>query len=300
MKRLVFLLLMMLGMSSCYEESLIKVEEEEPRYNLQDDPTDPVQHYIYEFYQKYRTIILTNPTLYDYKFNFSMKNRVDIIAPDQDKDLLYEGIGFIEDVFIDIYTPEFRRDFFPMLIIMADTIRDAGFGSSEVRNSVSSTNFVAIGNIRSGFIDALTEEEIVEIRAEINGNFWADYMTKAKGYFVVDSAFYKVSAKDYGDVVIGIFDDKDVSDIDFYEMGFVSYDPESSWFDPGFTQVQNPTEATDLSQWLNFIFLKSPEEMQQICDKYSKMKEKYEVLREGIIACSGFDIARIGENEKMK
>ena len=294
MKRFICLLLLTLGMLACYEESPIHVEEGEPRYNLQDDPSDPVQHYVYEFYKNYRTIILTNPTLYDYKFNFSMKNRVDIIAPEQDKELLYEGIGFIEDVFINIYTPEFRRNYFPMLIIMADTIRDAGFGSTEMRNSVSSTNFVAIGNIRPGFIDALTEEEIVAIRAEINGNFWADYMTKAKGFFIVDSAFYRVSAEDYGEVVIGFFDDKDVSEIDFYEMGFISYDPESSWIEPGFTQVQNPTEAIDLSQWLNFIFLKTPDEMRQICEQYPKMKEKYEVLREGIMACSGFDIAKIG------
>ena len=294
MKRLLYLSLLTLGMLACYEESPIHVEEEEPRYNLQDDPSDPVQHYVYEFYKNYRTIILTNPTLYDYKFNFSMKNRVDIIAPEQDKDLLCEGIGFIENVFINIYTPEFRRNYFPMLIIMADTIRDAGFGSTEMRNSVSSTNFVAIGNIRPGFIETLTEEEITAIRAEINGSFWADYMTKAKGFFAVDSAFYKVSAKDYGQVVISIFDDKDVSDIDFYEMGFITYDPESSWIEPGFTQVQNPTETADLSQWLNFIFLKTPDEMRQICEQYPKMKEKYEVLREGIIASTGFDIAKIG------
>ena len=203
MRRIVYLL-MLLGMFSCYEEADIHVDDLEARYNLEDDPSDPVQHYIYEFYQQYRTIILTNPTIYDYKFNFSQKNRIDITAPEQDKDLLYEGIQFIEDVFIDIYTPEFRKRYFPMLIIMADTIRDAGWGSTEQRNSVSSTNFVAIGNIRKGFVSSLTSDEIVKMRADINGSFWADYMMKAKGWYTVDSAFYKVSADDYGKVVVSV------------------------------------------------------------------------------------------------
>lgn len=293
MRRIVYLL-MLLGMFSCYEEADIHVDDLEARYNLEDDPSDPVQHYIYEFYQQYRTIILTKPTIYDYKFNFSQKNRIDITAPEQDKDLLYEGIQFIEDVFIDIYTPEFRKRYFPMLIIMADTIRDAGWGSTEQRNSVSSTNFVAIGNIRKGFVSSLTSDEIVKMRADINGSFWADYMMKAKGWYTVDSAFYKVSADDYGKVVIGMFDDTTLEEIDFYEMGFISYDPEASWIEPGFTQVQNPREETDLSQWMRFIFEKTPAEMEEICAKYPKMKQKYEVLREGILAACDFDIGKIG------
>lgn len=296
MRRLMFYLLFIIGVTACYDEDPILAEKGEPRYNLEDDPSDPVQHYVYDFYTKCKTIILTNPTVYDYKFNFSMKNRITMVAPEQDKDLLYKGIQYIEKVFFDVYTPEFKAKFFPVSIIMADTIRDAGFGSEDLQNSVSSTNFVAIGNIRKGVVDRFTPEELLQLKAEINGKFWSGYMAGAKHFFVVDSAFYKVSKDNYGKVVISPWDDegKMLDDIDFYEMGFVSYDPETSSVDPDFLWIQNPSEAVDLAQWLSFIFEKTSAEMKVICDKYPKMKEKYEVLHQGMVKCSGFDISKMG------
>lgn len=295
MKRVIYYFLVVLCMTSCYDEDPVRAERGEPRYNLEDDPSDPVQHYIYDFYQKYRTIILTNPTIYDYKFNFSMKNRIEIIAPKQDKELLYKGLQFVEKVFIDVYTPEFKENFFPMSIIMADTIREAGFGSTAIQNSVSSTNFVAIGNIRENVVDKFTPEELVKIKAEINGNFWLSYLGKAKNVFEIDSAFYKVSLKDYGKW-LSFYDGVEWEDIDFYSMGFISDDPEWHEIDPDDPYnniIKAPDDALDLKQWMCFIFEKTSAEMHEICSKYPKMKQKYEILRAAMIKCSGFDISSL-------
>ena len=59
MKKLILLICMLAGMSSCYHEDALIVPEQPDKYNiLTDDPSDPTQHFIYQFYQKYQTAIL--------------------------------------------------------------------------------------------------------------------------------------------------------------------------------------------------------------------------------------------------
>ena len=60
--------------------------------------------FIYQFYQKYQTVIITNPTEADYKFNFTANNGIKITAPEQKQEIIDEGIeffakGIIEFVF---------------------------------------------------------------------------------------------------------------------------------------------------------------------------------------------------------
>ena len=50
------LICMLAGMSPCYHEDALIVPEQPDKYNiLTDDPSDPTQHFIYQFYQKYQT-----------------------------------------------------------------------------------------------------------------------------------------------------------------------------------------------------------------------------------------------------
>ena len=50
MKRFIFYLLLIFSAVACYNEDSIQAERGTPKYNLEDDPSDPVQHYIHEFY----------------------------------------------------------------------------------------------------------------------------------------------------------------------------------------------------------------------------------------------------------
>ena len=48
MKKLILLICMLAGMSSCYHEDALIVPEQPDKYNiLTDDPSDPTQHFIY-------------------------------------------------------------------------------------------------------------------------------------------------------------------------------------------------------------------------------------------------------------
>ena len=63
MKKLILLICMLAGMSSCYHEDALIVPEQPDKYNiLTDDPSDPTQHFIYQFYQKYQNSTLQRIT----------------------------------------------------------------------------------------------------------------------------------------------------------------------------------------------------------------------------------------------
>ena len=86
----------------CHDENNPKVELQAGKYTLTDDPNDYVQHYIYDFYQKYGVVILTNPDSSDYVYNFNNQNPISLKAPEQEKEVLKTGLQFIEEQFLNI------------------------------------------------------------------------------------------------------------------------------------------------------------------------------------------------------
>ena len=64
-------------------------------------------------------------------------------------------------------------------------------------------------------------------------------------------------------------------------------DPEWSFY-----SLYAPSRQTDLSQWMNFVFEKTPAEIQQICNQYPVMKKKYDVIREAMLE-NGFDLSKL-------
>ena len=71
MKKLILLICMLAGMSSCYHEDALIVPDQPDKYNiLTDDPSDPTQHFIYQFYQKYQTVIREQVCLNSFFFFF--------------------------------------------------------------------------------------------------------------------------------------------------------------------------------------------------------------------------------------
>ena len=75
-------------LNACSDEDKIHASVGDSWYNLEDDPSDPVQHYIYEFYKTYQTIIVKDPDIRDYRYNFKKKNNIRVVSPLQEKELL--------------------------------------------------------------------------------------------------------------------------------------------------------------------------------------------------------------------
>lgn len=294
--RLLIFCALLFGLHACSNENDIHAEVEGSWYDLEDDPSDPVQHYIYQFYQDYGKIIIKDPEVEDYRYNFKKKNNIRIVAPAQEAVLLADGLELVKKVFIDIYPDGFKEKYFPYSIIMADSILFLGMEDQiPSYHSFASTNFVAVAGIRRGMKD-YTEREIREIRGEVNGKFWSDYLSAIKNVFVVPDEFYAVSKKFYKEDSWG-WEVETPDDVDWHEMGFISYDPGNTMFDDdpdwGGWWIQAPNESIDLSQWLAFIFSATSEERDVLLESYDLMKEKYRILKEVMMKSVGFDITTL-------
>ena len=150
MKKLILLICMLAGMSSGYHEDALIVPEQPDKYNiLTDDPSDPTQHFIYQFYQKYQTVIITNPTEADYKFNFTANNGIKITAPEQKQEIIDEGIEFLQKVLLNLYSDSFLKKNLPFSILLSEEVRMASYGETTIMNCYASSRFIALGNVSS-------------------------------------------------------------------------------------------------------------------------------------------------------
>ena len=146
-------------------------------------------------------------------------------------------------------------------------------------------------------LGTMTDEEFVKIRADVNASFWAKYMSEVRGLFTISDAFYEASEE----VEPKLYDPNwyrfkgtDPNEIDFYKYGVITYS-ENSYIDedwPDFNSIYAPLKSEDLAQWMNFVFEKTPAEIQEICDKYPVMKKKYDVIREAMLE-NGFDLSKL-------
>lgn len=300
MKKLILLISVLAGLSSCYNEDALVIPDQPDKYNiLKDDPSNPTQHFRYQFYQKYKTVIITNPTEADYKFNFTSDNGIKITAPEQKQEVMDAGIEFLQKVLLDLYSDDFLKQNLPFSILLAEQVQMASYGETTIMNSYTGGSFIALGNVTSD-LKNMSKEEFVKIRADVNATFWATYMSGIRGLFTISNAFYEASEEVEPDLYspnwfyFGY--DATPTNTDFYHYGLISYDPDRSYVeeDPDFPfySLYAPSKETDLAQWMNFVFEKTPAEIQEICNNYPVMKKKYDVIREAMLE-NGFDLSKL-------
>lgn len=286
------------GFSSCYHEDALNVPDQTDKYGvLEDTPTDPTRHFIYQFYQQYGTVIITNPTEADYKFNFTSDNGIKITSPEQNEEVINAGIDFLKKTLLNLYPDDFLKKNLPFSIILAKQVQMDAWGETTILNSYASGNFIAISNITPA-LKTMPQTEFIKIRADINANFWAKYMSEVRGVFTIPDTFYEVSEAIDPDIYNGYFylGSRSPEETDFYQYGLISYNTDSSFVDDDpdfpFYSLYAPTKEMDLLQWMNFVFEKPQEELQIIFDDYPIMKKKYDIIKEAMLT-NGFDLSQL-------
>lgn len=281
MKVVYILPLFLLLLLACHDEDNIKAELQTDKYNLADDPNDPVQHFIHELYQKNGVVLITNPDTSHYVYNFNNPNSIHIVAPKQEKELLQKSVQFLAEVLFDLYDDNFKKNYFPFTILMADEIQWWAFGEYDLFNAYSSTSFTAVANINDNLF-TLDEATKRLYRGEINASLWSNYLYP-RGAWKVKGAFYEFSKNDYGEFMDALLPEEAV--LEAREYGFISYDPitsETQNPDPDEWYFTAPTPAMDVQQYIQFIFSSTQEELDDFMEEYPVIGEKYVILRESI------------------
>lgn len=140
MKKYLFLLTaIVFCLASCGEKELT-IAPQEPKYDLSDSDTDPVQHLRYQFYQDYNVILIDDVDTTDYMFTIS-NSKLDyaMVTSTLSPEKKIEIFKAFETTFLKKYAPYFVRNYTPLKIIIADEI--AQYKENKWTEQIEKTNF---------------------------------------------------------------------------------------------------------------------------------------------------------------
>ena len=297
-------------LGSCEKEDALNVAPIESKYNLEDDPNDPVQHFIHETYRDYGIVVITNPTEEDYKYNFTNQNLLELVPPAQTPEVLQAGVEFLKRNFLDLYSTEFKKQYMPFTLILAESVINRAHGGSDYVDTYSSKGMLIISNVDEN-MGALPAETEKQYRASVNAAFWSSFMGGVRQLFTVPDEFYTVSGGESGDegayrrynssskytmeidwdtfetIFVPNPDYVELPDASFwYKEGFVNLkpvvteDPDYPYYDGW--EIQFPQPSEDLPLWVEFIFSHTDAEIEELCRTCEKVQQKYVIVKKAL------------------
>ena len=302
MKKYILLLLIAGGLlAGCFNEDDIHVEEQSYKRKYDTTSTDPVWKYVSEYYYKYGKLLITDPDSSDYLFNFQWKNTLWLKMPDQSQEHLLAGIKFFEEMFSNSFTDEFKKEFFPYSIILADSVVfTGGFSSTKWDPKTIYPVETQISFLISEHTLNLSETEKQDLSFSWLMKFLVDYCTDIRGMGLnIDDAFYSTSKEYYGR-----YKDPDavLPKEEWYKRGFLAISDSGyysgwGWSDPYWYTDFPSYPDTDLSLFLKTMCTMDHDELLQIVDEYPKVAIRDNCVKnafEGI----GIDYRNMGYKAK--
>lgn len=301
-----------------YKRQVVDVD----RYNqlTKDDVNSPSQHFIHEFFKNTGVVIIKNPTIEDYIYNFNMANKIKFIPPVQTEEVIYNGITFLKEIAINHYLYDkddnpnndydFIKKYFPFTLQLADTIVFEKNAKNKIYyNAYSSRNLLAISGINES-LATISKQKKNEIQAEFNSRLWQSFLIDAIDKYRPNPKFFTISKDFSGKMLVDILmENMDWIDWDstygnvkdenlddyrnvFYERGYlkVTYEWES------YFNFLFPDYNTEIEDFMYGVFLLDHSELMRIADKYPRVKEKYEILRNDLLEQFNFDINTVNNN----
>lgn len=263
-KLLIFISIFLFAIFSCdYEEdhyngNLLKME-----YNLTKGVDGSFQRVIYDFYNKYGSVILTDVTEADYKYNFADTNKIEIINCSGDEKNLRNAYNIFKEIFLDRYSDEFLKENLTFNIIFCEEIIK---GSSKLDYYVSS-NFIAVANVDSKLLE-ITEEEKEQRKYNLHIDYWNIYMGTYSAKFQVDFRFYQFSENFYNDDRSGWFDPAYTYE-EWYEAGFLPN---------AYERYYMPNQKKDFDSYLSFMLTNRKEDCQELFETYDLIRKKFDYI----------------------
>jgi hypothetical protein len=301
-----------LFLSSCYREAGIRAELDEPRYVIEDSD-DPLDHAIYEIYRKTGIYILYRYELNDYLWDLgSLYNSSNRLTMQADRATLLEALDYLDKVLFHIYPDDFKREFFPLKIFLADSIDLSGTTAREDLISASGREYIAIGRLRAGGIPS-TPAELVAATGTLNAYLWANIIVKNR-LFVLPPAFAEMSSAFYGAnyryvkgqqqgvaataipyPTPGELMDEGFWEIDqFYTGNFPVQNPSTGVYN---TYAMMPSYEGDIYQFVQMITTRGEAELAALMEGHEKIQAKYALVIQSIKEQCGIDLQEIGNSQ---
>ena len=293
---LLFALLAGVLLPGCWNEDAIHVDEGSYKRAYDTTSVDPVFKFASQYYYKYGKLLITDPDSSDYLFNFQTKHQLLLRAPEQSRMHLSEALDFFRKMFLNGYSDEMIKNYFPYKILLADTVCYTGSGK-DYRN-IFLTEYHVSFLVNEEMLKK-SEEEKSTLSREWNYKFLAEYMAKYKGW-KVDEDFYLYPTDGLFYKNFKYLTDEEWTEENFWELGYASgkiYEsyaqkPEGGW---GFIKVGYQFAASKagyLESFIRFLYSNPEETIARAC-KHAKFKKAYDVLVAALEEM-GIDYRKIG------
>lgn len=273
----VLYLFILIGLISSCDDSVDSWTGELPikEYNLEEGEEGSFQRDIYNFYDKYGSIILTNVDSSDYRYNFGSINELTITNAEDNEADYKNAYTIFKEVFLDIYSDKFLKENLCFNIIFCEEIK------AKVQYSISNvdffigSNFIAISGVNSS-LKNISAEDKKSLKNSINVDFWKKIMFEYKHRLGINNEFYNISGKYYSENR-GWFDPP-FTDEEVYDRGFIS----SIWHSAFHEQRK------DAGIFIEYVLLNDEATMLEKFNEYPLVKKKYYFIKNAI--SNNFDI----------
>lgn len=279
--------------TSCYKDENIDGEIPDFKYRVEDS-NDFVDHYIYEFNIRYGNYILYEYQDIDYKWNISTLLGVTLVKQTE-RAILKEGIQYMEKVFFNDYSDDFKKKYFPFKILMADSVQVLKNGTIYKDEAAEGgLSFLSIGKIRPG-INEISSDSLLNLKGEVQATFWAHFLYNNE-MFQLPEAFWSISDEYYGVNLKTIDNNLNLKpdDIDVTKYGFWDRNRKE---DNGGRYCKAPDKVLDVYQFIQMIVTHTAEEMEGLMAGHDKLKDKYYLLINQLKDVYGVDIQEIGNSK---
>jgi len=278
-----------LAFTSCYKEDSIHAELGEPRYTIEDS-SDPLDHARYVTFQNTGIYVLYDYEEVDYKWNINSStlssNR---LVLQEDRGVLTKSMTYLDRVLFDYYSDSFAKQYFPLKILLADTVANTSIPALDDRLCASGRSYLAIGQLH---VDGMpsTADELNVAKGVVNGELWGSIFY-GHDLIVIPDSFFAFSEEYYGADFNAMPEKDDPATL--YKLGFWSYNEASV----SSSDYPAPDRAADVNDFVERITSHTAAEMEELMAKYSLLQQKYTILVNAIKENYGIDLQAIGENK---
>lgn len=275
--------------TGCYSKEELTSELGEPHHKIVDSQ-EPVDKFIFTQFKNTGVCILYDFNTLDYKWNLNVSDLSEYdIVKQTDKAVLSYGISYLDKVLWAYYDNDFKKKFFPLNILLCDSIRKGNIKTSLI--TTSGRNYLAIGKISSG-IENTSEVELNDLKGIINGNMWGNnfYTNNVLDF---PQEFFIPCEEMYG---YKIGSKTDVPAFDSKKLGFWEKDASTSTT----SSYMAPRKQGDIAQFIQQITSNSYEEIMAKMNGYPILYNKYVILTNYMKEHYNIDLQEIGNNKPTK
>lgn len=287
MKKIWMFLFCSLLLVSCFEDQDISADYVEYGRHYDVNSPDPVVRYISQYYEKYGKIIITDPDTADYMFNFQNKHDVFIQKPRSEEDHLVQGLKLLEELFLNSYNDEVKKNIFPYALILADSIKNTANVVHKYEDIYLTANYIAF--LVNDEILSKTEEEKVTLSRKWNNDF-LEYCIAKIGWTAPEDFYLYRTDGEYKDnwLITGV----EKGDMDaVYEKGYPIGEWTYTWKDGKRVEgyAVSSKRSYYLDDFIKFLLSTPQETIDALIAKHARLKQSHDLLDNSLKENFGID-----------